>query len=158
VRPDEFPARFAAGWELPKPEPFLDYFLPLIAPDAVFVQPLYADAHGPAAVARMFRQLFFLLPDLTATPLRSSTSGDTVFIESECAATLGRKAVAFEVCDRFVIRDGLLVHRRSYNDPTPLMPTLLAQPALWPRAVRSRFPQARTPAPSVPVTSHRPRR
>jgi hypothetical protein len=38
MTPDEFPAVFTHGWALPKPDAFLDYFLPMIAPDATFVQ------------------------------------------------------------------------------------------------------------------------
>ena len=146
MTPDQFTEIFAEGWALPKPEPFLGYFLPLIDPDAVFVQPMYPDARGRAAIAQMFRQLFVVLPDLTATPMRTATSGDTAFIESRCAATLGRKAVTFQVCDRFVIRGGMLVHRRSYSDPAPVLRSLLARPTVWPRAIRSRL-IAKAPAP-----------
>jgi limonene-1,2-epoxide hydrolase len=112
----------------------------MIDPDAVFVQPMYSDAHGRPAIARMFMQLFTLFPDMTATPVRAAVSNETVFIESECAAALGRRRVTFEVCDRFVIRGGMIVHRPSYSDPSPVLRTLLAQPVAWPRAIRSRLP------------------
>ena len=146
VTPDRFPDVFAEGWALPKLEPFLDYFLPLIDPDAVFLHPMYPVARGRAQVAAMFRQLFSRLPDLTALPVRTATSGDTAIIESHCTATLGRRSVTFEVCDSFVIRNSLIVHRHSYSDPIPVLRALLIRPAAWPRAVRSRFP-AKSPTP-----------
>jgi hypothetical protein len=71
MTPEEFPAVFGEGWALPKPQPFLDHFLPLVHPQATFTQPMFGDAHGPAEVERMFRRLFVLLPDLIATHRRS---------------------------------------------------------------------------------------
>ena len=103
MTPAEFPALFAEGWALPKPEAFLDYFLPKIDADATFRQPMFPDAHGPAQIERMFRQLFGLFPDLTGTVRRSAIARDVVFIESGFTAALGRKIVRFDVCDRFTI-------------------------------------------------------
>ena len=54
MTPAEFPALFAEGWALPKPEAFLDYFLPKIDAGATFRQPMFPDAHGPAQIERMF--------------------------------------------------------------------------------------------------------
>jgi hypothetical protein len=52
-----------------------------------------------------------LLPDLLATPRRSAVPGDTVFIESDCTATLRTKPIWFSVCDRFVIQEGKMFDR-----------------------------------------------
>jgi limonene-1,2-epoxide hydrolase len=139
MRPDEFPTLFTHGWALPKPDAFLEYFLPLISTDAVFVQPGFADAKGHAQIAQTFRRLFTLFPDLRATPQRSAAAGDTVFIESACAATAGRRMVRFEVCDRFVIRDDKIVLRRSYTDPTSMIFALGRSPSGWPRIIKSRI-------------------
>jgi limonene-1,2-epoxide hydrolase len=139
VKPDEFPAAFTYGWALPRPDAFLDYFLPVIAPDAMFVQPGFPNAHGHSQIARMFRRLFTLFPDLTATPECSAVAGDTVFIASTCATTIGRRVVQFDVCDRFLIRDGKIVQRRSYSDPTPTMLQLARNPTTWARVVKSRM-------------------
>jgi hypothetical protein len=46
MTPEEFTAIFTKVWVLPKPEPFLDHFLPLIDANAVFIQPTFPDAHG----------------------------------------------------------------------------------------------------------------
>jgi SnoaL-like domain len=139
MTPEEFPAVFGQGWALPKPQPFLDHFLPLIHPQATFTQPMFPDAYGPAEVERMFRRLFTLLPDLIATPRGSAVHCDTVFIESDCTATLGTKPISFSVCDRFVIEDGKLFERRSYSDPGPVLRAVLRRPSSWTRAVRSRI-------------------
>jgi limonene-1,2-epoxide hydrolase len=138
MTPDDFPELFATGWALPKPDAFLDFFLPVIADDAVFCQPSFPDAHGRAEVAGMFRQLFTLFPDLTASPQRRAIAGDTVFIESICATTIGRRTIQFAVCDRFVIRDGQIRHRQSYSDPIPTMVAVARSPQAWARAIRSR--------------------
>ena len=140
MTPDEFPAVFTHGWALPKPDAFLDYFLPMIAPDATFVQPGFPNAHGHNQIAQMFRRLFTLFPDLTATPECSAVAGDTVIIASTCATTMGRRVAHFDVCDRFVIRDGKIVQRQSYSDPTPMMLKLARHPTTWARVVKSRMP------------------
>jgi hypothetical protein len=100
---------------------------------------MFPDAYGPAEVERMFRRLFTLLPDLIATRRGSAVHCDTVFIESDCTATLGTKPISFSVCDRFVIEDGKLFERRSYSDPGPVLRAVLRRPSSWTRAVRSRI-------------------
>ncbi|WP_433473967.1 nuclear transport factor 2 family protein [Spirillospora sp. CA-142024] len=139
MTPHDFPAVFAEGWALPKPGAFLDHFLPLIHSEAVFTQPMFPDAHGIAAVDDLFRRLFVLFPDLTLTVRRSAVDGDTVFIESDCTATLGRGPVAFPVCDRFVIDGGTIRARRSFSDPLPVLLTGLRRPSGWPRLLRARL-------------------
>lgn len=138
MTPEEFPSRFAEGWSLPKPEQFLDYFLPLIDRDATFTQPMFAAAHGHDQIAALFRQLFVLLPDMTAIPTQSAVRDDIVFIESACTATLGRKPVRFSVCDRFQIKDGKVIERASYSDSLPLVLSTLRRPSAWPRALKAR--------------------
>ena len=141
MTPDEFPEVFARGWALPKPDAFLDYFLPLISPTATFTQPMFPTAHGHQEITRLFRGMFTLMPDMTAIPIRSSAQGDTVFIESDCSATLGGKPVRVPVCDRFTIQQGQIIERRSYSDPLPLTLATLRRPTAWPRVLRSRHPQ-----------------
>lgn len=138
--PDEFPRAFAEGWALPKPDAFLGHFLPLIHGEAVFSQPMFPDAHGIAEIEDMFRRLFTLFPDMALAVRHSAVQGDTVFIESECTATLGRKPVRFRVCDRFVLVAGTISARQSYSDSLPVLLTGLRRPSSWPRLVRSRLP------------------
>lgn len=138
VTPADFPGMFAEGWGLPKPDAFLAHFLPVIDTDATFRQPTFPDAHGLAQIEQMFRRFFVLFPDLTVTVCGFAIAGDIVFIESGCAATLGRTTVRFDVCDRFVIRNGKVVERRSFSDSLPVLLAVLARPASWPRAIRAR--------------------
>jgi limonene-1,2-epoxide hydrolase len=137
MTPEDFPDVFATGWALPKPDGFLDFFLPLIAHDAVFSQPSFREARGHTEIAHMFRQLFTLFPDLTASQQRHAIAGDAVFIESDCVTTVGRRPTHFAVCDRFVIRGGQIQERRSFSDPIPTMMALARSPRSWPRAIRS---------------------
>jgi limonene-1,2-epoxide hydrolase len=132
----EFVDVFAQGWALPKPEPFLDYFLPLVHPDATFAQPIFPTAHSVDGVERLFRQLFIQIPDLTAEVQRSAVSGDTIYIESLCTGTLGRKPIRFAVCDFFHIYGGLIVERRSFSDPLPVLLATVRRPRSWHRALR----------------------
>jgi hypothetical protein len=144
MTPASFPAMFAEGWTLPKPDAFLDYFLPLISPDATFRQPVFPDARGPAQIEQMFRRLFVLSPTSPApsgvppSPAMSSSS------ESECTGSLGRTTVRFDVCDRFIIDNGMLADRRAFSDPQPILLAIFRRPAAWPRAIRART--ARQPA------------
>jgi ketosteroid isomerase-like protein len=138
MTPEEFPALFAAGWLLPKPEPFLAHFLPMIAADATFTQPSEPEACGYAEIERLFRRVFALIPDLVARPQRSAVNADTVFIESECDGTLANTPIHFSACDRFVIRDAKIVERRSYMDPTAILGVVIRRPSSWPRAIRAR--------------------
>jgi limonene-1,2-epoxide hydrolase len=134
----EFPDVFAHGWSLPKPEPFLSYFLTMIAEDAVFIQPMFPRAVGHEQIARTFRQLFALVPDMTAIPVHTATRDRVVFIESTCTATLAGETVQFTVCDRFEIQDRKIAQRHSYSDPLPLLLAVLRHPSTWPRALKAR--------------------
>lgn len=141
MTPEEFPEVFARGWALPKPTAFLDYFLPLISPTATFTQPMFPPAHGHQEITSLFRGMFTLMPEMTADPLTSAVQGNTVFIESDCSATLGGKPVRFPVCDRFTIQQGQIIERCSYSDPLPLVLATLRRPTAWPRVLRSRYPR-----------------
>ena len=141
LTPQQFPERFAAGWSLPKPEPFLDYFLPLVAHDACSRQPLAADARGHAEIGDMFRRLFALLPDMVATPQHWAISGEMVFIESACAGTLGGRPFWFLVSDRFELSGGQIAARLSTFDCAAMVLALWARPRAWggrPASARSR--------------------
>lgn len=139
MTPDEFPAAFAAGWALPKPDAFLDHFLPLIAPDAKFTQPMFPVAQGVTAIESMFRRLFILFPDMALAVVHTAVEADTVYIESLCTASLGRGPVEFTVCDRFSVANGAIRARHSFSDPLPVLLTGLRRPSAWPRLLRSRL-------------------
>lgn len=137
MTPDELPSVFAAGWSLPKPNAFLDHFRPVLARHATFSQPMFPDAHGITEIEHMFVRLFRLLPDLSLTVSRAAVAREVVYIESACAATLGREPVTFSVCDRFTVAGGLIRTRRSFSDPLPVLLAGLRHPPAWPRLLRS---------------------
>lgn len=137
MTPDGFPLIFAAGWALPKPGAFLDHFRPLIHAEATFTQPMFPDAHGIAEIEDMFRALFVLFPDLALAIRHTAAQGDTVYIESDCTATLGREPVRFKVCDRFTIAGGVIRTRHSFSDPLPTLLAGLRRPSSWPHLIRS---------------------
>jgi ketosteroid isomerase-like protein len=138
ITPAELPAAFAQGWVLSKPDAFLDFFMPLVHEDAVFIQPMLAEARGHAQIDAMFRRLFRLMPEFVAVPRRCAVEGDVVFIESQCVAAVAGTRVRFVVCDRFVLADGRICERRTFFDPSPVVRVLARRPWLWPRALRSR--------------------
>lgn len=138
MTPDGFPPVFAAGWALPKPGPFLDHFRPLIHAEATFTQPMFPEARGITEIEDMFRRLFVVFPDLALTVRRTAAQADTIYIESDCTATLGRKPVLFKVCDRFTIAGGVIQERHSFSDPLPTLLTGLLRPSSWSRLIRSR--------------------
>jgi limonene-1,2-epoxide hydrolase len=137
LTPALFVDRFAEGWRLPKPGAFLDYFRPLMHPAVTFTQPLFPEVHGVEGFDRLFTQMFDLLPEFTVTVQRSATDDRTAVLESACTTRLGRKTLHFDVCDRFTIEDGLVIQRRSYFDPVPLLLATLRSPTAWPRVARS---------------------
>jgi SnoaL-like domain len=134
--PARFVDQFAQGWALPKPDAFFEYFAPLIAPDATFRQPLFPTAVGLEGFTQTFRPLFQLIPDLVANVQRWAAREDAVFIESTFVGTVHRTPVEFDVCDRFVLRKGIIAERTSYSDPMAILGTISRHPSAWPRAVR----------------------
>lgn len=139
MNPEEFPALFARGWSLPKPDGFLEFFLPRISENAQFTQPGFPKATGHAEISRLFRRLFTLFPDLVTTPNSVAVSGETVFIGSTCETRVGRRTLRFEVCDRFVIRQNKIAERQSYSDPTSTFLSLASTPTAWKRMIQSRM-------------------
>jgi limonene-1,2-epoxide hydrolase len=138
IAPAELPAAFAEGWALPKPDAFLEFFMPLIHEDAVFTQPLLAQAHGHAQIDAMFRRLFGLMPEFVAVPRRWAVDNEVVFIESHCLAAVASTRVRFQVCDRFVVSDGRISERWTFFDPSPMVRIIVPRPWLWPGALRVR--------------------
>ncbi|WP_406281075.1 nuclear transport factor 2 family protein [Embleya sp. NBC_00896] len=132
---EDLVAHFRTAWALPKPEPFIAYFEPLLHPNVVMLQPTLPPAHGPAGFAASFRGLFGLIPDLTATVDTWADKGSSVFIASTARGTLGGRPIGFEVCDRFELADGLILRRQAFFDPAPLLRAAAVRPRAWRSAV-----------------------
>jgi hypothetical protein len=155
--PARFVDQFAQGWALPKPDAFFEYFAPLIAVDATFRQPLFPTAVGPDGFRRTFRPLFQLIPDLLANVQRWAAREDVVFIESTFVGTVDRTPMEFDVCDRFVLRDGIIAGRISYSDPMGIFRSISRHPTTWPRgfAISSPYKFANSLPGNAPTTHDR---
>lgn len=128
---------FAEGWRDPHPHAWDD----LLADDLVLRQPLLPHRHGKAALSQEYARLLQLLPDLRGRVTGWTASGPdgaaTVAIQLELTATLGRRRIVLPLVDVCRLRDGLLLERTTYLDPTPAITALLRTPSAWPRWWRS---------------------
>jgi hypothetical protein len=137
VTPEDFVARFAAGWRDPHPHAWDD----LLAPDVELRQPLLAVGRGRDWVAEEYGRLLALLPDLrgevTAWSARAVGDETLIHITLDPTATVGSRRLALPLTDVCRVRDGLLVERVTHLDPTPAVLALLRTPSLWLRWWRS---------------------
>ena len=137
MTPDDFVARFAAGWRAPHPHAWDD----LLATDVELHQPLLPSGRGKDWVAEEYGRLLALLPDLrgevTAWSARAVGDETLIHITLELTATAGNRRLSLPLTDVCRVRDGLLVERVTHLDPTPAVLTLLRTPSLWLRWWRS---------------------
>jgi len=140
-------AAFAQGWQAPTgAEAFADHFQPWFDPAIRLLQPLLPTLVGPQAFRERFaRSLFTLIPDLHGQVERSATGHDLAYVELTLRGTLGGHPVVWRVCDRATLREGRVVERESYFDPTPLLRAILTRPRAWLALARARRPQQRRP-------------
>jgi ketosteroid isomerase-like protein len=136
---------FAEGWLAPaSADAFADHFQPWFDPDIRLLQPQLPMLVGHHAFRERFAQpLFALIPDLHGQVERSAVDADCAYVELTLRGTLGGRPVAWRVCDRATFRDGLVVERESYFDPTPLLRAVLTRPRAWPALARARRRQRR---------------
>jgi ketosteroid isomerase-like protein len=135
---EAFVRRFEAGWRNPAgAAEAAAHFDALLDPEVRMIQPQLPDLVGrDAARSGFFEPLFTMLPDAHVTVERWAAEGDTLFIEATMRGTAGGKPVAFRVCDRFTLRDGVAVERETYTDPLPLLATIAGRPRAWPAFAR----------------------
>jgi ketosteroid isomerase-like protein len=143
--PQAWVLAFAHGWLAPaSADAFADHFQPWFHPHVRLRQPLLPTLVGHQAFRERFaRPLFALIPDLDGQVERFAISGDCAYVELTLRGTLGGRPIAWRVCDRATLRDGLVVERESYFDPTPLLRAILTRPRAWPALVRARRRQQR---------------
>ena len=136
---------FAHGWLVPAgADAFADHFQPWLDPHVRLRQPLLPTLVGHQAFRERFaRPLFALIPDLDGQVERFAIGADGAYIELTLRGTLGGRPIAWRVCDRASLRDGLVVERESYFDPTPLLRAILTRPRAWPALARARRRQRR---------------
>jgi limonene-1,2-epoxide hydrolase len=129
---------FTEGWRQPADaDAFAAHFERYADPEFRLVQPLMPTVDGLAEWRERFvRPTFTMLPGLRGEVHRWASSGDTVFIEFDLIAQIGRRSVRWHVVDRFFLRDGRPIERVSYFDPAPLVRAVLTSPSAWPRFLR----------------------
>jgi ketosteroid isomerase-like protein len=131
----DFVDRFAAGWRDPSPEAFI----PILHEDVRMIQPLMPDQVGYEGLRRFLRGTFAIVPDLRGEVGRWGAHGDDLFIELRLRGTLGGRPIAWNVVDRFRLRDGKATERQTYFDPAPLVKAVLTRPKAWPAFWRSQI-------------------
>ena len=138
-------ASFAEGWRAPaSTDAFADHFRPWFDPHIRLVQPGLPPLMGHHAFRERFaRPLFALIPDLHGDVEGSAVGPDRAYIEMTLRGTLGGRPVAWRVCDRTTLRDGLVVERESYFDPLPLLRAILTRPRAWPAVARAQMVRQR---------------
>jgi hypothetical protein len=131
---------FAEGWRAPAgADAFADHFDRVIDPAIRLIQPQIPTLVGKDAFRHRFvRPLFTLIPDLRGEVERYSVGDNVAYIELTLRGTLGGHPIAWRVCDRVLLRDGLAIERESYMDPSPLLLAVLTRPRAWPRLLRAR--------------------
>ena len=130
-----FVERFRQAWSRPD----LDLHQSLWTEDVVLHQPMMGIVVGQTACREAFARLFNLIPDLHARVHRWSGEGHELFIEITLIGTFGGREISWPATDRFLLRDGLIVERRSYFDSMPLLLAMLLRPRGWPTLLRSGF-------------------
>jgi ketosteroid isomerase-like protein len=131
----EFVRAFGDFWSAPTPE----RFRALMHPEVHLVQPLAPEAHGIDAAVAWFTATQALLPDIRITVRRWSGTPEALFIEWTAHATFGGKPVRWDAVDRFRLEGGLVRERVAHFDALPLVVTILARPAGWLHALRTRL-------------------
>jgi ketosteroid isomerase-like protein len=123
----EFVRGFERHWASPDPTALFD----LLHPDVHLVQPLLPEMHSSAAYAEQLRRLLLLVPDLTGRVHRWVPDDNGVIIEHTLGGTVGGKRIELRLCDRITLREGKVVERIAYFDPTPLLLAVLTRPRAW---------------------------
>jgi ketosteroid isomerase-like protein len=136
---------FTEGWRRPADaDEFSDPFEPILDPQVRLVQPRIPAAVGRAAFRELFaRPAFTLIPDLHADVHDWAVRGDTAYVEFTLRGTLGGRPIEWRAVDRLSLRDGLLVERRSFFDPAPVLLAVATRPRAWPRFLRAQAVQLR---------------
>ena len=130
---------FTEGWRAPAgAEAFADHFEPWFDPHIRLVQPQLPTLVGHQAFRERFaRPLFALIPDLAGQEERFAIGAECAYVELTLRGTLDGHPISWRVCDRATLREGLVVERESYFDPTPLLRAILTRPRALPALVRA---------------------
>ncbi len=129
----DFVEKFQAAWSSRDP----DRLASLLHPEVRLLQPLIPELKGRDAARRSFANLIALIPDLKTEVTGWLASGDQLFIEFRFTGTAGHRRVSLDLVDKFELKDGLAIYRKSYFDPLPLIRAVAVQPVVLWKFIRS---------------------
>lgn len=132
--------QLTVGWQLGDPQAFIEYFRPIFHPCVVSEQPLSPPRTGIDALEKQFRQIFSLLPGVTATVRSWAAAQPNVYVEFDLHAPARPHSLTLHTCDRFTLSQGLITHRAIYFDPTVLLRFLARHPSRWHAALTTSRP------------------
>lgn len=132
-----FVERMNAAWRVATDEELLAATRALIAPGAPMNNPLIPTGYGPDGLQANIRGLVTVVPGLRGEITEWATQGDTIWVLLRLYGYVGRRWVAWDVCDRFRLEEGLIANRESVMDPMPLAQAVLTHPPAWPRTLRA---------------------
>lgn len=125
---------------------FVDRFEPMTHPQARFIQPflLYPNCQGIPALRKQFRRWFRGIPDLRADLVRWAVKPegerDIVMMELMFHGYRDYKPYSFRSVERSIWEDGVIVERRTFTDPLPLLMAATLRPRYYHHLLRSYFP------------------
>lgn len=134
---ERFVRELDEAWRIASYAQLAERVSPLFSPGARLSQPLAPDGRGLGGFKRALAGLITLAPDLRGRVVGWAADRQLLYVEFELAGTIGRRRLQLRTCDRIVLRDGIAVERHVFMNPLPLLVAILAQPAVWPRAVRA---------------------
>lgn len=119
----------------------VDRFMDIFDPGIVLIAPGFPPSRGYAEGLAAFRRTFRAFPDLTGEVVRWSAYGDVLFVEMTFRATVGGRRLKWHNVDRFLIRDGAVVERVAYFNPSSVRRAMLSGPAGFAQMLRLRLGQ-----------------
>lgn len=132
---------FAEGWRAPtSARSVYEHFVARLDPQVRLVQPQLPELVGHEQFRTGFVEpLFELMPDLHGEVENWAARGNVVYVQIALRGTMGGRPAAFASCDRITLRDGLMVERVAFMDPTPVLQAALASPRVWPAFARTQL-------------------
>ncbi len=130
-----FVERFTETWA----NPSLDGFQALVHPDGVLEQPIQPRMVGKAAHREGFRRLLEDFPGIHGEVHGWSGTAGELYIWMTLRVPGGSRPIEWDLVDKIILEDGLVLERISYFDGLSLIGQVLRRPSLWPKLIKSRL-------------------
>lgn len=118
---EDFVARFVDFW---RPPVDLRRLPMLVHDDVRLVTAGQPDTVGVDAAIESFGRVFAVVPDFRVELVRWSASAEHAFLELRLTGTLAGQRLDIPAVDRMLLRDGRIVERVSFFDPTSFQQAL----------------------------------